>query len=312
MDDSEHEEAEKRPPDAPSELARRQEGVVARRQLYERGIDRKQIARQVKRGQLHEIYPDVWALGHRNISPLGHLIAAVLSCGPDAFLSHRTAAAVHGLRKINTRAIEITVVEKRAPTRGALIMHRTRDDPVMEIRTRGLLRFSSVPRMFVELAKTESDAELDRLITLAVRKRLLNIDAVEQAIARHARRPGIAQLTQALGRYRPMPDRKSEFERAFDAGLLTRPDIPQPERNVYIAGWEIDCWWAQQRVALELDGRPYHVAVRDMDRDRLKDTKLQLLGIKPMRVTDFRFEHDPRGVYEDLKALLQLGRRLAE
>ena len=100
MPDSEHERAEKRPSDAQSELARRQEGVLGRHQLYRRGIDRKQIARQVRNGLFHEIYPDVWALGHRNISPLGHLIAAVLSCGPHSFLSHRTAAAVHGLRKI--------------------------------------------------------------------------------------------------------------------------------------------------------------------------------------------------------------------
>lgn len=43
-----------------------------------------------------------------------------------------------------------------------------------------------------------------------------------------------------------------------------------------------------------------------MDRDRLKDTKLQLLGIRPMRVTDFRWQHDRRGVHEDLCALLGL------
>jgi very-short-patch-repair endonuclease len=59
-------------------------------------------------------------------------------------------------------------------------------------------------------------------------------------------------------------------------------------RNVHIEGWEIDCWWPEQRVALELDGRPYHVAVTDMERDRTKDIKLGLSAIKPMRVTGFR------------------------
>jgi hypothetical protein len=44
-----------------------------------------------------------------------------------------------------------------------------------------------------------------------------------------------------------------------------------------------------------------------MDRDRVKDTKLQLVGIKPMRVTDSRWEHDRRGVHDDLLGLLQLG-----
>jgi very-short-patch-repair endonuclease len=78
-------------------------------------------------------------------------------------------------------------------------------------------------------------------------------------------------------------------------------------RNMHIDDWEIDCWWPEQRVALELDGRAYHVAVRDMERDRLKDTKLQIMGIKPMRVTGDRWDLDRAGVRSDLLALLQLG-----
>jgi hypothetical protein len=300
--------AEKRHQIKISERARRQEGVVSRRQLHDLGLNDKQIGRREQGGDLHLIYEDVWAVGHRNISPLGHLIAAVFSCGPDCFLSHRTAAAVHGLRKIDKRAIDVTVIGGYRPRRRRLAVHCTVRTPApTEVRTRGLLRFSSVARMFVEIAKTETDAELDRLITLAVRKRLLHIEAIEQVLERHARRPGSGRLKRALARYRPQPDRKSELERGFDAWLQQHPDIPKPVCNVHIAGWEIDCWWPEQRVALELDGRPYHIAVQDMDRDRLKDIKLQRIGIKPMRVTDFRFEHDRRGVHDDLRALLQLG-----
>jgi hypothetical protein len=46
--------------------------------------------------------------------------------------------------------------------------------------------------------------------------------------------------------------------------------------------------------------------VKDMEKDRIKDTKLQRIGIRPMRVTDYRFEHDRGGVRDDLIALLQL------
>jgi hypothetical protein len=60
-------------------------------------------------------------------------------------------------------------------------------------------------------------------------------------------------------------------------------------------------------VALELDGRDYHTAVQEMERDRLKDTKLQIMGIKPMRVTDVRWDLDRAGVHRDLLALLELG-----
>src|ERR1700761_5795908 len=115
-------------PDLPQSAAR-QEGVLARWQLAKLGLSRKQIARLEKNGGLHEMYHDVWAVGHRNVSPLGHLIAAVLSCGPDSFLSHRTAAAVHGLRTIDVRAIQVTVVATSTPVRRGLILHRTDRQP---------------------------------------------------------------------------------------------------------------------------------------------------------------------------------------
>ena len=57
---------------------------------------------------------------------------------------------------------------------------------------------------------------------------------------------------------------------------------------------------------LELDGRDYHTSVKEMDRDRRKDTRLQILGIRVMRVTGDRWDLDRPGVHRDLMALLQL------
>jgi very-short-patch-repair endonuclease len=286
----------------------RQEGVVSREQLHALGLTDKQIARREHNGDLHELYTDVWAVGRRDVTPKGHLIAALLSCGPASFLSHRTAAALHGLRAVNVRAIEVTAVGSRARARRGLTTHRTAKPPEpTEIRTVEHLRYSSVPRTLIELASRETPDELTRLVTEAVRRRLLDLTAMEAALGRHARRPGLARLKEVLRAYRPRPDRKSELEHAFDAWLLDHPEIPEPRRNAHINGWEIDCWWPEQRVALELDGRPYHVAADDMERDRLKDTKLQILQIKPMRVTGDRWDLDRAGVHDDLMALLQLG-----
>ena len=231
----------------------------------------------------------------------------MLSCGPASFLSHRTAAALHGLRAINVNAIEVTLVAGRTYVRKGLEVHRTAKPPVPEeLRSVGHLRYSSFPRTLIELAPRETPAELDRLIAEAARKRLLDPVAIQAAIGRHARRPGLARLKAALVAYRPHPDRKSDLERAFDAWLLEHPEIPEPRRNVHIDGWEIDCWWPEQRVVLELDGRDYHTSVKEMDRDRRKDTRLQILGIRVMRVAGDRWDLDRPGVHRDLMALLQL------
>ncbi len=291
-----------------SQSAARQDGVLSRVQLRALGLSNAQIRGREANGELHELYEDVWAVGHANVTPRGHLIGALLSCGPTSFLSHRTAAALHGLRPINVKAIEVTLVSNRTYVRPGLTIHRTSSVPSpQDLRTVKPLRYSSVPRLLIELAARETKAELDRLITEAARRTRLDPEAMEAALDRHARRPGLALLKEALAAYRPRPDRKSDLERAFDAWLLEHPEIPEPERNVHIEGWEIDCWWPEQRVALELDGRPYHVAVIEMERDRIKDTSLQILGIKVMRVTGERWDLDRPGVHRDLLALLELG-----
>ena len=123
----------------------------------------------------------------------------MLSCGPASFLSHRTAAALHGLRAINVNAIEVTLVAGRTYVRKGLEVHRTAKLPVPEeLRSVGHLRYSSFPRTLIELAPRETPAELDRLIAEAARKRLLDPVAIQAAIGPHARRPGLARLKAAL------------------------------------------------------------------------------------------------------------------
>jgi very-short-patch-repair endonuclease len=162
--------------------------------------------------------------------------------------------------------------------------------------------------MLVELSNTERQTELERLITEAVRKHVLDFTALEQTLARHERRPGLAKLKQALRDYRPRANRTSNLERAFDE-LIAGTDIPPPQRNVYINNWEIDCYWPEYKLVVELDGRNYHSSVQDMERDRRKDADLLKLGIGTFRITDLRFELEPGQILADLLELTRPERR---
>jgi Transcriptional regulator, AbiEi antitoxin len=285
-------------------VAKRQFGVISLEQLLACGLSYAQVRHAVEQGHLHRLHRGVYAVGHTRLVDHAYLIAALLAMGDDSFLSHRTSAAVRGLRPIAVRAIEVTV-RTRARRKG-LTVHRTGYVHPDDITTRNGLRVSSVARMLIELAPRESERELTRLITQAARKRILEIEKVEEAMARHQRRPGLSKLKRALAAYRPREDRKSDLEIAFDELLDRHPDIPPPKCNIVIDGWEIDCYWPDSKVAVELDGRPYHIAVRDIEKDRFKDAKLLTMGIKPLRITDSRFELDPLGALQDLRALLQL------
>ncbi len=169
-------------------------------------------------------------------------------------------------------------------------------------------------RLLVELSPREKPAELERLVTVAVQKRLLRPDLrsgltdIEEALARHERWPGLATLNAVLAGYRRTVSSKSSLERAFDGFLVKHPEIPEPRRNIHLGRWEIDRYWPEHRLVVELDGRPYHVAVADMEKDRIKDAALQRLGYVPLRFTDFRFQYDRPGILSDLRHFLQVSR----
>ena len=266
---------------------------------------------------MQRVYPRVYAVGHRRLTPHAHLVAALLSAGPAGFLSHRTAAAVWGLRQaIDVRWIELTIpgAGGRRKATGYVVHRCAREPDPADIRTRDGLRVSSVLRLLVELADRERPAELARLITVGVQKRLLRLEArdsraeLEDALQRHERRPGTAKLKRALAAYRRPDSSRSGLERAFDEMLSRHPEIPQPQRNVRIDIWEVDRWWPEHRLAVELDGRPYHVSVADMERDRVKDSALQRLGLTPLRFTDFRMEHDQAGILADVRHFTDVSR----
>jgi very-short-patch-repair endonuclease len=294
-------------------LAGRQGGVVSRGQLLDLGFTDNQILDRAGDGRLHRLYHNVFAVGHTRLSDRAHLFAAQLTFGDRAFLSHRTAAAVWKLRAINLHEVEVTLSGTGGRTRGGLIVHRSRNEPhPHDVRTHGDLRVSSVPRMLVELAPRETPAELSRLITVAVQKSLLPLhradarERLEAALARHDRWPGMATLKAVLAAYRRVDSSKSELERAFDRLLAQHPEIPEPQRNIHLDHWEIDRFWPAHNLAAELDGRPYHIAAAAMERDRIKDAWLLRHGVTPLRFTDFRVEHDARGILGDLRHFLNI------
>jgi hypothetical protein len=287
-------------------VCRRQDGAVGTGQLHALGFSGTEVTRLVAGGAFTRRHRGVLLDARAPISQRGHLFAALLAVAPGAFLSHRTAAALHGLRAVNVRAIELTVVAQHTPRHPGLIVHRTTTTPHPdEVRTREGLRHSSLPRLLMELAARETRTELDRLIAEVARRRSLDLDRIEQTLARHPRHPGLPKLRAALAAYQPSGEDKSGLEKAFAAWLTTLPGIPAPERNIKLANrWEIDFLWRAQKLAVELDGRPYHLLPADQERDRVKDVWLQRHAIHIVRVTEFRFEHDRAGIEADLRHFL--------
>lgn len=106
-----------------AELALRQHGVVARRQLYGLGLGRRAIDGRVERGRLHRVHRGVYAVGHRGLTRDGHVMAAVLAGGEGAVVSHRSAGALWGVCADRATAVEITVPATRRD-RAGIVQHQ--------------------------------------------------------------------------------------------------------------------------------------------------------------------------------------------
>jgi very-short-patch-repair endonuclease len=281
-------------------LAAAQHGVVAMRQLRDLGLGSDAVEYRVKSGRLHRVHHGVYAVGHRKLTREGHWMAAVLAYGPDALLSHRSAAALWGIWQ-STSKIHITVPSTRRHRHGVRA-HRADLRPE-DRATRDGIPVTSLARTILDLAAELSQDHMTRVIENADRAQLLDLRAVERGMAA-AKRPGRKALRAVLADYRGAQDTRSDLERDF-LSLVKRARLPAPSVNSLVADVLVDACWPGWKLVVELDSRGFHTSPRAFERDRVRDATLQRAGFRVLRVTRKRLDREPQAVLEDVLALRQ-------
>jgi len=106
------------------DLVARQHGVIARRQLLERGFSAKEIAHRIAVGRLHRVRRGVYAAGRPGLTREGQWMAAVLACGPEVLLSHGSAAALWGMRPDKGGRVDVSVPDRVVRHSPGIAVHR--------------------------------------------------------------------------------------------------------------------------------------------------------------------------------------------
>ena len=259
-------------------LADRQHRVVTRRQLLDEGLSARAIERRIERGWLHRHHDGVYSVGTARLDRCGRWMAAVLACGSGAVLSHRDAAALWGILTSNRFAIEVTAPTRRK--REGVDVTRTALPPD-ETTTLDGIPVTTVARTLLDLAAVESRQRLERALSEAERRRLADHTSLIELFTRHPRSKGIATLRSLT------PDEtvtRSELERRFVA-VCRRHGIPKPQTNATVEGREVDAYWPDHRLVVELDGYAFHSTHRAFHEDRARDRALVLAGLRVVRLT---------------------------
>lgn len=277
-----------------SALARRQWGVVARWQLLERGISSTTITRWAAEGRLIRIHPGVYAVGHSALATEAQLLAAILYAGKGAALSHQTAAWWRGLLQREPRTIHVTTPHRRPSLKSVRLHYRAPTRRTLHKR----LPITPVPQILLDLATTSTRRTLRAAIAEADHQRILDPAALI-AIQRRGRR-GSAELRKALEHHLPQYARtKSPLEALF-LDLCRAHEIPLPEINVEIAGYEMDAVWREQCFAVELDGGESHGNPTAVVRDRAKELAIRQEGYRLHRYSWRQVADEPGAVAVDV------------
>ena len=287
-------------------LAERQHGVVARVQLAGLGIGRRVIGHRLHTGRLHPLHRGVYAVGHRVVTREGRWMAAVLAVGQRAVLSHRSAAALWGMRATTRGRVEVTVPRK-LKSRSAIEVHVTRlsDDEITVLRG---IRITTPTRTLLDLAAV-LNAQLERAINEAEYLRLTDAASLGDLVEHNRGRPGAGMIRELLATHNlGATITRSELETRFLA-FLDEAVLPRPKVNANIKAqdrWiEADCVWPDRRVIAELDGHASHATTAGFERDRARDRALQAAGWRVIRITWRQLHEEPTAVARDLERLLR-------
>jgi very-short-patch-repair endonuclease len=285
-------------------IAERQHGVVERAQLLALGLGPRTIERRLAAGRLHRLHRGVYAVGHRSLTVQGRWLAAVLALGPDAVLSHRSAAALWELRPAGGRRIDVTVPGHGRHSRPRIAVHVARELPDRDRAMRAGIPVTSVARTLLDLAGVVPETQLARVFEEAERLELVDLRAVEDVCLRGRGRRGVGTLPRVLAEQNGLlPMTRSELERHFLA-ICREHGLPTPRVNCPVSGFEVDALWPRERLIVELDGYAFHRTRGAFERDRARDTALQLAGYRVLRFTHRRLQREPAEVAAALRALL--------
>lgn len=280
-------------------------------QLQAIGFDARVVQKRAADGRLHRVYRGVYSLTPPELlGRHGRLMAAVLACGPAAVISHRSAAALHGLRATDRVAVDVTMPGRSARRYPGIDVHRSMTLTPVDVTTVDRIPCTTVARTQLDLAEVVRPRQLERAYEQAEALEVFDLRTLGDQLRRNRHRRAAAIVRTLLAEYDPgQGPTESELEESF-LELVRAAGLPAPQRQAQIVlgdgepAVRVDFAWRRQRLVVETDGRRYHRGAVVFETDRRKDQRLVLAGWRVTRITYRQVNREPGRIATLVTSLL--------
>ena len=290
-----------------AQAARATGGVLSRRALLGLGIDRWQIAAEIRARRWEKLGRQTVrvAAGDQQV---GEFYRAIVEVGAQAVLDGASALLAAGLRNWEEKAVHVAVPKSATPRRcRGVVVHETRRYEASAAIA------GPVPRMKPATAAVHAalwavtDRQASAVVLQAAQQRLFKpaeFTAEVDKVKRARRRPLLRDLAQAIaGGIETLGER--EFARMCRQHGLPTPDR-QVRRRTDSGIWVYDNDWDAYKVTAEIDGSQHRDPAAWIP-DALKQNAASIGGRVVLRIPNIALRVAPDAFFDQLNAALRAG-----
>lgn len=293
-------------------LVNSQHGVVTRAQLLALGVSARSIQHRLANRRLHSLWRGVYAVGRPSVGKRGWWMAAVLACGPEALLSHDSAAVLWGIRRARTAQVQqgkvhVVVPRGRSKLRPGIRAHRRLDHAAPGRRQVDGIPVTHPVATLIDLAAHLPDGQLEAAVNEADHLNLVDPKRLRKEVGLLPRWLGAKRLGMLLDKP-TITLTTTELERLF-LPLALKVGLPVPLTQARLNGYRVDFYWADLGLVVETDSLRYHRTPFKQADDKRRDNAHANSGLTTLRFTHGQVLHEPDYVLKTLARAVRQRKR---
>ena len=257
------------------------------------GLTADQVHNRIATKQWIPLYEQSYAVAGVSISWKGHLLAACWAGGFRAAVSHRSAAALHGLPGGRRNIVELTCPRWRRARHDGLHVHETNVVEAVDLIYVDSIPVSTPERTLLDLGAVCHPSVVEMAVDAAENRGLVTVSGLRRTLQRLGRpgRNGAGVLRRILTQQYGRPAvPESEMETMLFQ-VLRRHGLPEPipqyevrdARGGLVA--RVDAAYPDLRIAIEYDSVKHHSGKHKLLADSARRNRLWAAEWLPLTAT---------------------------